>query len=191
MRALIHEHKIAPPSVTTYTGGLEPQRDFIEGRTLFLYLLPSVLQEVNRPDSPLQGRVGVAAPPHGPHGERGYTFLGGWHFGIPVNAKAPVAAGEFIRFMASPEIQKERAMRGGPLPTISALYRDPDVLAFNPHYPLLHELLRTARRRHDIPHYLRVSRLIQRRLHPVLTGAADPDEALEQLCTEVAPLLKS
>lgn len=190
MRAVIHEHGIAPLSVTTYTGGLEPQRDFIEGRTLFLYLLPSVLQEVNRPDNPLQGRVGVAPPPHGPHGDRGYTFLGGWHFGIPVNAKAPVAAGEFIRFMASPEIQKERAMRGGPLPTISSLYRDPDVLAFNPHYPLLYELLRTARRRHHIPHYLRVSRLLQRRLHAVLTGAADVDAALEALHREVGPLIQ-
>lgn len=189
MRALIHDHAITPLSVTTYTGGLEPQRDFIEGRTLFLYLLPSVLQEVNRPESPLQGRVGVAPPPHGPHGERGYTFLGGWHFGIPVNARAPVAAGEFIRFMASPEIQKERAMRGGPLPTISALYHDPDVLAFNPHYPLLYELLRTARRRHDIPHYLRVSRLIQRHIHPVLTGTRGVDEALEELCAQVAPLV--
>ena len=107
-----------------------------------------------------------------------------------MNAKAPVAAGEFIRFMASPEIQKERAMRGGPLPTISSLYRDPDVLAFNPHYPLLYELLRTARRRHHIPHYLRVSRLLQRRLHAVLTGAADVDAALEALHREVGPLIQ-
>ena len=52
-------------------------------------------------------------------------FLGGWHFGIPVNAKAPVAAGEFIRFMASPEIQKERAMRGGPLSSSAALSPSP------------------------------------------------------------------
>lgn len=187
---LIHTHAIAPVSVTTYTGGLEPQQDFIAGRTLFLYMLPSVLQEVNRPDSPLQGRVGVAPPPRGPHGDRGYSFLGGWHFGIPVNARAPVAAGDFIRFMASPEVQKERAMRGGPLPTIDALFHDPDVLAFNPHYPVLYELLRSARKRHEIPNYLQVSRAIQHYLHPVLRGEAEPGAALQALYEEVVPLIE-
>ncbi len=190
MHALIHEHGITPRNVTSYAGGLEPQQDFIEGRTLFLYMLPSVLQEVNQPDSPLAGRVGIAGPPHGPRGDRGYSFLGGWHFGIPVNARAPMAAGEFIQFMASPEVQKERAMRGGPLPTLTSLYRDPEVLAFNPHYPTVYELLRSARKRHDIPNYMRVSELLQRHLHPVLTGERDPDEALAELEPAVRALIE-
>ncbi|MEA3401119.1 MAG: extracellular solute-binding protein [Armatimonadota bacterium] len=190
MHSLVHEHRLTPVSVTTYSGGLEPQEDFIEGRTVFLYMLPSVLQEINRPESPLQGKVGVAGPPHGPRGDRGYSFLGGWHFGIPVNARAPGAAGEFIRFMASPEVQKERAMRGGPAPTIQSLYRDPEVLAFNPHYPTLYELLTSGRKRHEIPSYLEVSRRMQRHLHPVLTGEATPEEALERLYPEVRDLVE-
>jgi len=190
IRSLIHEHGITPQTVTGYNGGLEPQQDFIEGRTLFLYMLPSVLQEVNRPDSPLLGRAGLAGPPHGPRGDRGYSFLGGWHFGIPVNAKAPVAAGQFIQFMTSSEVQKERAVRGGPLPTISNLYRDPEVLAFNPHYPIVYELIRSARKRHEIPNYLQVSRLMQQHLHPVLTGDAEPEAALDELYGKVRGLIE-
>jgi len=190
MHAAIHEHNITPTSVTSYSRGLEPQQDFIEGRTLFLYMLPSVLQEINQPESPLAGRVGIAGPPHGPRGERGYSFLGGWHFGIPINARAPVAAGEFIQFMASPEIQKERAMRGGPLPTITSLYRDPEVLAFNPHYPTVYELLRSSRKRHEIPNYMEVSKLMQHHLHPVLTGERDADEALDELVPLVRELVE-
>lgn len=190
MHAAIHEHGITPRSVTSYSGGLEPQEDFVEGRTIFLYMLPSVLQEVNQPDSPLSGRAGIAGPPHGPRGERGYSFLGGWHFGIPVNARAPVAAGEFIQFMAGHEVQKERAMRGGPLPTIRSLYRDPEVLAFNPHYPTVYELLRSSRRRHEIPNYMRVSEVLQRHLHPVLMGEKDPDEALDEIEPEVRELVE-
>ena len=190
MHDAIHAHGITPPSVTTYSGGLEPQQDFVEGRTIFLYMLPSVLQEVKQPDAGSGGRVGVAPPPHGPHGDRGYSFLGGWHFGIPVNARAPVAAGEFIRFMASPEVQKERAIRGGPLPTLSALYHDPEVLAFNPHYPMLYELIQSARKRHAIPHYLRVSELLQRALHPVLTGDRDPDSALDEVEPAIRELVE-
>ncbi|MGC9318146.1 MAG: extracellular solute-binding protein, partial [Armatimonadota bacterium] len=190
MQSLVSEHGLTPHSVTTYSGGLEPQEDFIEGRTVFLYMLPSVLQETNRPDSPLQGKVGVAGPPHGPRGERGYSYLGGWHFGIPVNARAPGAAGEFIRFMASPEVQKERAVRGGPAPTIRSLYRDPEVLAFNPHYPTLYELLRSARKRHEIPNYLEVSRRMQKHLHAALTGEATAEEALERLYPQARDLIE-
>ncbi|MGM0493011.1 MAG: extracellular solute-binding protein [Armatimonadota bacterium] len=190
MHAAIHEHGITPRSVTSYTGGLEPQDDFTEGRTLFLYMLPSVLQEINQPDSPLAGRVGIAGPPHGPRGERGFSFLGGWHFGIPVNARAPVAAGDFIQFMASPEVQKERAMRGGPLPTITSLYRDPEVLAFNPHYPTVYELLCSARKRNEIPRYMEVSELLQRHLHPVLTGEREPDATLDELVPLVRELVE-
>ncbi|MGI5816741.1 MAG: extracellular solute-binding protein [Armatimonadota bacterium] len=190
MHAVIHEHGLTPQSVTSYGGGLEPQDDFVEGRTIFLYMLPSVLQEVNQPDSPMSGRVGIAGPPHGPHGDRGYSFLGRWHFGIPENARAPVAAGEFIQFMASAEVQKERAMRGGPLPTIKSLYRDPEVLGFNPHYPVVYELLRSSRKRHEIPNYMQVSELLQRHLHPVLVGERDPDSALDELAPLVRELVE-
>jgi len=189
MHDLIHVHKITPQSVTTAAHGLEPQEEFIAGRTIFLTMLPSVMQETNRPDSPLRAKVGIAPSPKGPDGDAAYTFLGGWHYAIPLNARAPVAAGEFIKFMSSFEIQKERALRGGPLPTIESLYSDPDVLAFNPHYPLLREMLRTARRRHEIPHYTRISQLMQHHLHPVLLGEREPSEALEKLAEHVDAIL--
>ncbi len=189
MRDLIHVHGITPLSVTTAAHGLEPQENFVQGHTVFLSMLPSVLQETNRPDAAVRGKVGIAPPPRGPEGDAGYTFLGGWHYAIPMNARAPVAAGEFIKFMSSHEIQKERALRGGPLPTIESLYADPDVLAFNPHYPLLREMLRTARHRHDIPHYSRISQLMQHHLHPVLLGERDVDEALEKLADHMDGIL--
>ena len=93
--------------------------------------------------------------------------------------------------MTSHEIQKERALRGGPAPTIESLYTDPDVLAFNPHYPLLRQILRDSRKRHEIPHYLRISQLIQHHLHPVLTGRKDVDESLGKLAARVDTLLQS
>lgn len=191
MHDLIHKHRISPENVTTAAHGLEPQEDFIHGRTIFLTMLPSVLQETNRVDSQLHAKVGVAPPPRGPHGDKGHSYLGGWHYAIPANARAPMAATEFIRFMTSYEIQKERALRGGPAPTFESLYSDPDVLAFNPHYPLLRQILRDARKRHEIPHYLRISQLIQHHVHPVLVGRKSVDEALEKLTQRVETLLRA
>lgn len=185
MRDLIFTHKLTPQNVTTAAHGLEPQADFVAGRTIFLIMLPTVAQACQRESSPLRGKVGIAPHPVGPLGKDSVTFLGGWHYAIPVGARAPEAAGNFIRFMTSYEIQRERSLRGGPMPTIPELYSDPEITAFNPDYPLLRRLLKTARKRHDIPRYNQVSKLIQAHLHKVLTGEIEPEAALAALAEEV------
>jgi circadian clock protein KaiC len=190
MYDLIFTHKLAPQNVTTAAHGLEPQADFLAGRTLFLVMLPNVAQACQRESSHLRGKVGLAPHPIGPMGTESVTFLGGWSYGIPVGARAPETASNFIRFMTSYEVQRERSLRGGPLPTIPDLYNDPEVVAFNPDYPLLHRLLTTARKRHDIPHYSQVSGLIQAHLYRVLTGEVEPEAALEALSEEVAFVLE-
>jgi ABC-type glycerol-3-phosphate transport system substrate-binding protein len=83
--------------------------------------------------------------------------------------------------MTSPAVQKERALRGGPLPSIEKLYADPEVVAFNPDYPRLLQMLRTARRRADIPRYSEVSDALQSNLHRMLKGETSPGECLEAL----------
>jgi multiple sugar transport system substrate-binding protein len=190
LRDLIFTQKLAPQNVTTAAHGLEPQADFLAGRTIFLVMLPNVAQVCQRESSHLRGKVGIAPHPIGPLGTESITFLGGWHYGIPVGARAPETAGHFVRFMTSYEIQRERSLRGGPMPTIADLYTDPEVVAFNPDYPLLGRLLKTARKRHDIPAYSQVSQLIQAHLHQVLTGATEPEAALTDLAQEVRFVLE-
>ncbi len=189
MRDLIATHQIAPANVTTAAHGMEPQADFLAGRTLFLIMLPTVAQACQRESSHLRGKVGIAPHPIGPLGTDSVTFLGGWHYGIPRGARAPETAGNFIRFMTSYEIQRERSLRGGPMPTIPELYTDPEIVAFNPDYPLLGRLLKTARNRNAVPHYPHVSRLIQAHLHQVLTGEAETEAALTSLAEAVRSVL--
>jgi ABC-type glycerol-3-phosphate transport system substrate-binding protein len=122
----------------------------------------------------------------GPHGTESRTFLSGWSYGVPVGARAPEAARQFIRFMSDPQVQKERALRSGPLPTIERIYTDPEVLAFNPDYPKIRQMLRTARWRSEIPNYANVSKVIQRRLFSMLKAETSPEECLEALRTGVA-----
>jgi len=185
MHDLIFRRKLTPQNVTTAAHGLEPQADFLAGHTIFLIMLPTVAQACQRESSHLRGKVGIAPHPVGPMGKESVTFLGGWHYGIPVGARAPETAGHFIKFMTSYEIQRERSLRGGPMPTIPELYTDPEVVAFNPDYPLLKRLLKTARNRSEIPSYPQVSRLIQAHLHKVLTGEVPPAAALKSLAEEI------
>ncbi len=189
MHDLIHKQRLVPSSVVTAAGGLEPQEQFIEGRTVFLTLLPSVTQAAQRLESPIRGKVGITCPPRGPHGKASVTFLSGWLYGIPVGARAPQAARQFIRFMTSPEVQKERALRGGPVPTLEQIYTDPEVLAFNPDYPEIRQMLHTAKWRSEIPQYPAVSRIIQTHLHAMLRGETQPPECLARLQSDINALV--
>ncbi len=186
MRDLVHVHRLVPADITTLQRGLEPQRDFWDGRVIFLTMLPTVAGAMMRRGAPAGGgKVGFAPPPMGPHGTRSVSFLGGWHYSIPRGARAPVTAGEFIRFMSSREIQKERAVRAGLLPSVKDLYDDPEVLAANPHFRVLKEIVFTARSRHYIPHYVRVSRVLQNHLHKMLCEGGDPEAALKAAKVEI------
>ncbi len=191
LRDAIHTHKIAPPNLASPGHGVEPQESFLAGHTLFLWMLPSVLQGAVRVDSPVRGRVGLAPPPIGPQGTEGHSFLGGWHYAIPTGALAPTAARDFIRFMTGYDIQKERALRGGPLPTLTALFDDQEILAFQPHYRELKGILAAARSRERIPRYAEITHCLQRRLYPVLQGHTEPAQALELVAAEVAAVLNA
>lgn len=191
MHDLIYKYSLVPLNIVTAAHGLEPQKDFVEGRTVFLTLLPSVAQAAQRIDSPVRGKIGISSPPTGPHGEQSLTFLSGWLYGVPRGARAPQAARQFIRFMTSPQVQKERALRGGPPPTIEAIYSDPEVLAFNPDYPRIREMLRTAICRSEVPQYSRVSRIIQEHLHAMLRGDTDPGQCMRALQSHLIELAAS
>jgi len=190
MHDLIYRHKITPQDITTPHGGLEPQEAFWEGRVIFLTMLPTAALAMLEPGSVLRDRIGIAPPPRGPRGERSVSFLGGWHYAIPINARAPLTAAQFIQFMTSPQVQKERAMRGGALPTLKSLYDDHEILATHPHYRVLKEIVMSARSRHYIPRYLDVSAVMRRHLHAMLTGQTSPEDAVAHMAEEVKPIIE-
>ena len=189
MSDLVHTHEVAPAHITSPRHGMEPQDNFLRGRTVFLWMLPSVMQPAMQSDSPVRDKVGIAPPPIGPSGTQSHTFLGGWHYAIPRSAVAPSSARDFITFVTSYDVQKERALRGGPLPTITALYDDHEILGFQPHYRELKGILAQARQREEIPRYAQITKIIQACLYPVLCGDADPVQAHECLAEQVADLL--
>ncbi|MFP3902828.1 MAG: extracellular solute-binding protein, partial [Armatimonadota bacterium] len=191
MYELIHKHELTPADMLTGAHGIEPQSRFLAGQSVFLTGLPSIAQAAGDLDSPVRGKVGIAPPPRGPLGTSSHTYLSSWHYGIPRGARAPQSAREFIKFMTSTSVQKERALRGGPLPSIEALYEDHEVVAFNPDYPRLLKMLRTARRRANIPSYLQVSGVIQNHVHRLLRGELTPGECFGVLHETIEPLVSS
>ena len=188
MRDFIHKHKITPEKITR-AEFVEDYDDFVEGNAVFLRLWPHVMQAVESEGSRVAGKVKIAPLPAGPMGKHGVSVIGGWNLSIPTHTKSPAAAWSFIRFSTSYESQKQKAIKGGPLPTLKSLYDDPDVRRSKPYYAGLPEILSSARLRQDIPSYPQISKRIQRRVGAVLRGEMEPEEAAGLLAGDVRGIL--
>lgn len=88
---------------------------------------------------------------------RSYSCLGGWNLMISDNPQNPTAAWEFIRFAADPDRQKQRALEGGFLPTVTSLYDDAEIAEAVPVVEAGRQAIENARVRPVSPVYSRVS----------------------------------
>ena len=84
------------------------------------------------PKSVVSGKFEVTILPKGGDNGNNAACLGGWQLMISAYSKVPDAGGDLVRYLSSAEVQKKRAIDWSVLPTRSALYSDPDVLAKYP-----------------------------------------------------------
>jgi len=88
----------------------------------------------NMEDSVTAGQFALTyAPGHS-------SNVGSWGWAIPYNAADPDLSWQFLKWVESFEIAKERAMLGG-APTRSDVYNDADVLALYPYYSEVSDIL--------------------------------------------------
>lgn len=87
-------------------------------------------------------------------------------------------------YLTSPEVQKDRAIRGSYNPTLPALYKDPEVLAANPFFGTLYDTFTGAVPRPSTVtggKYNEVSAAFWNAAHNVLAGSEKSDEAMKKL----------
>ena len=88
----------------------------------------------NMENSETAGKFALAAAPGGS------ANVGSWGWAIPHNAKDPELSWQFLKWVESFEIAKERALMGG-APTRTDVFNDPDVLEKYPYYADVAEIL--------------------------------------------------
>ena len=153
--------KTAPKGVLTYQE-TESLDLFIQGKAVFHRNWPYAWEISNNPSkSTVSGMVGIARLPHF-NGNRSYAALGGWQLGISSFSEKKDVAWKFVEFLTSERIQKLFAVKSGKAPTRSALYEDEDVIAVNPHFKSMKDVLLTAYPRPLTPLYPSVSNILQR-----------------------------
>src|SRR5262249_24113904 len=99
LRAFIMPERVSPPWVATADEEYA-RHVFSQGEAVFMRNWPYAWALLNAEDSPVRGRVGVAALP-GSDGHPGVPTLGGWHLGINRFSQHADLAWQLISFLTS------------------------------------------------------------------------------------------
>ncbi|ODT73695.1 MAG: ABC transporter substrate-binding protein [Pelagibacterium sp. SCN 64-44] len=155
------------------------------GNSVFMRNWPYAYALSNGDDSAVKGKFDVAPLPAGDaEGARSAATLGGWNVAVSKYSPDPEAAIELAKFLASADVQKERAINQSNLPTIESLYDDADVLAASPFMANWKAIFQNAVPRPSAPtktDYNEVSSLFWSAVHNTLSGNGTAAENLEVL----------
>jgi len=180
---------VAPQSVAQYTEQ-ESQGTFLRGDAVFCRNWPYMYALAADPEQSKikQDQVSVAPLPagSGPKG-KSVSGLGGWSFLInaAMDEETQDAAWKFVEFASAPEQQKFRAIEGGFLPTLKALYDDRDVLDAVPVIKLAPEVLSRTVPRPVSPYYSDMSLEMAAQFNDSLNGETTPAKAIKTLQEEL------
>jgi len=157
---------------------------FQSGNALYMRNWPYAWSLAQSDDSPVKDKVGVVALPRG--GEQGNHAgtLGGWQLAVSRYSANKDEAADLVRFLTSYEEQKRRAIQGSYNPTIPGLYEDEEVLTAVPFFGELFETFKNGVPRPSSvtgESYGRVSNAFFNATHQVLSGEAEPEQALNSL----------
>jgi multiple sugar transport system substrate-binding protein len=173
---------VAPGAVPSFKE-YESYTVFLNGDAVFMRNWPNVYARAADPSLSRveQGRIGVAPLPVARPGNPAHSGLGGWNLMINAASAKTEAAWAFIRYLSAPEQQKERALRGGYLPTRENCYEDREILSQVPVITLGKEAIRNVRSRPVTPLYHDMSLAMAEQFHASLAGTVPPERAAETL----------
>jgi len=172
---------ISPKTVLGF-GEEEARSVFQNGNAAFMRNWHYVWDLLQGADSRVKDKVGVALLPAGEAGQS--ATLGGWQLAVSKYTKHPEEAADLVMYLTSEKVQKHRAIEGAYNPTYPALYKDKDVLAANPFFGTLYDVLPNAVSRPSSitgPKYDAVSQAFWSAVHDVLNGRAKGAEAVKKL----------
>jgi trehalose/maltose transport system substrate-binding protein len=171
---------ISPLGVTTY-GEEEARNIWQAGNAAFMRNWPYAYSLGQDPKSPISGKFDVTVLPKGGADGKNAACLGGWQLMVSAYSKAPDAAADLVHYLTTAELQKKHAVDISLLPTLPALYSDPDVLAKNPFFKNLLPVLENAVARPSTvtgADYNQLSTSFFQNVNKVLTGGATAKDAV-------------
>ena len=181
---------IAPEGVLAYMEE-ESRGVWQVGNAVFMRNWPYAYGLGNGDDSAVKGKFDVTTLPVAAEGDAPAATLGGWNLAVSKYSPDQEAAISLVKFLASPDEQKLRAIEMTNLPTLVATYDDADVAAKAPIIPLWKDVFLNAVPRPSGPtglKYNEVSSLFWSAVHDTLSGNGTGAENLELLEAKLTEL---
>ena len=170
---------ISPAGVLNYEEE-EARGVFQNANALFMRNWPYAWALMQKNDSLVKGKVGVAKLPGNPSA----AALGGWQLGVSKYSKHPAIAADLVMYMTSAAVQKTRAIHGSYNPTLPALYKDKEVLEANEFMGALAEVFANSVARPTTAtglKYPQVSQSFWNAAHEVMSKRTTGEEAVAKL----------
>ena len=166
---------------------------FQSGNAVFMRNWPYAWALGNAADSPIKGKIGVAALPQGRRGRQAHRRRSAAGSSPSRNTRAqPGRRGRSRHVPDQHDEQKRRAIEGSYNPTIAKLYKDPEVLAASPFFGDLYDTFVNAVARPSRvtgAKYNQVSSEFCNAAHEVLTGKSDGATQRRRAREEARPAL--
>jgi len=175
---------IAPEGVLSYQEE-ESRGVWQTGNSVFMRNWPYAYSLGNGADSPIKDKFDVTTLPAGSgEGARSAATLGGWNLAVSKYSENQEAAIELVKWIASPEMQKYRVLKTSNIPTIQALYDDPDITREQSIIPRWKDVFLNAVPRPSAPtkvKYNEVSSQFWTAVHKTLSGEGSAADNLAEL----------
>ncbi|MBV9129120.1 MAG: ABC transporter substrate-binding protein, partial [Verrucomicrobia bacterium] len=174
---------ISPAGVVTY-GEEEARNVWQAGNAAFMRNWPYAYALGQDPKSAVAGKFDVTVLPKGGDNGKNAACLGGWNLMVSTYSKAQDVAADLVRYLDSSDAQKQRAVELSLLPTLPALYADSDVLAKNPWFKNMLEVLKNAIARPSTvtgADYNQISTAFFQSVNKVLSGGQSAQDAVKDV----------
>jgi multiple sugar transport system substrate-binding protein len=177
--------KISNPNGPVSLGEIEPQ--FVAGSTAALISGPweeSLLKSAGGAAF-VADKVGIAPLPSGPKSNASY--IGGGQWSVFKDAKNRDGAWKFIRWMATPEVQKTWYALSGDLPAVQSAWNE-GKLATDPALAVFRTQLKTAQSGPNTTTWRQVTAVLDAEIEKVAKGVSSPEAALQEIQKRAAAI---
>jgi multiple sugar transport system substrate-binding protein len=140
-------------------------------------------------DTRVKGKVGVVKLPAMPGG-KAVSCMGGWNWAVSAFSKNKTEAVSLVRWLSSPAVSKQLALKGSFHPVFASVYQDPEVIAVVPWFADALPVVETARPRPVTPVYKAISDALRINTNTVMAGVKTPKQALDEIEQRVARALR-
>jgi multiple sugar transport system substrate-binding protein len=182
---------IAPKAVANFKED-EITAAFLRGDAVFMRQWPYMYDNVaDKQQSKIDyDQLGMARVPVVAAGVRPTNVGGGWNFYLNAASQNQDAAWKLIEFMAAAPQQKQHALDGNFLPTVTALYDDQQVVDELPAVKFGGEAVQETTTPPVSPYYSDMSLAMSKQFNANVLGSASPEQVAETLQEQLSSIVE-